>query len=246
VILIPIPLCPAAFSSEKYQCDKIVEYQNSTSFDFSGTFPSISAINTSSFQSNCEFIGLQMKAILKILFLLLALSTAVPLLAQSDYQATKARAARGDAVAQYSLGAMYYTGEVVAQDYQEAARWWRFAAEQRQADAQLWLGLLHEDGKGVAKDDREAARYYQLAASQRNAYAQFRLGLMFANGTGVLKNGEEAVRWFRFAAEQGNIGAQDWLGHIYFYGQQGVTVDYQESFKWSQLAANQNNASSQV
>ena len=37
--------------------------------------------------------------------------------------------------AQNHLGFMYYTGEGVAQDYQEAAKWFRKAAEQGDADA---------------------------------------------------------------------------------------------------------------
>ena len=43
------------------------------------------------------FSGLQMKTILKTLFLLIALS-ALPVLAQIDFEATKARAEAGDAV----------------------------------------------------------------------------------------------------------------------------------------------------
>ncbi len=35
----------------------------------------------------------------------------------------------GDAVAQYSLGLMYYHGRGVPQDYAEAAKWYRKAAE---------------------------------------------------------------------------------------------------------------------
>jgi hypothetical protein len=44
-----------------------------------------------------EFSGLQMKSIFKSLLLLIALS-AVPVFAQSDFEATKARAEAGDAV----------------------------------------------------------------------------------------------------------------------------------------------------
>ncbi len=35
-----------------------------------------------------------------------------------------------DALAQYNLGGMYATGGGVPQDYQEAVRWYRLAAEQ--------------------------------------------------------------------------------------------------------------------
>ena len=39
-------------------------------------------------------------------------------------------AEQGDASAQFNLGFMYGTGQGVSQDYAEAARWFRLAAEQ--------------------------------------------------------------------------------------------------------------------
>ena len=41
----------------------------------------------------------------------------------------KPLAEKGDAVAQYNLGQMYRNGDGVPQDYTEAVRWWRLAAE---------------------------------------------------------------------------------------------------------------------
>ena len=51
------------------------------------------------------------------------------------FAATRARAEAGDAVAHYILGFKYYTGRGVAQDHEEAARWYRLAADQGFADA---------------------------------------------------------------------------------------------------------------
>ena len=39
-------------------------------------------------------------------------------------------AEKGDAVAQYKLGSSYLSGSGVQQDYQEAAKWFKLAAEQ--------------------------------------------------------------------------------------------------------------------
>ncbi len=44
---------------------------------------------------------------------------------------------------------MYENGRGVAQDYAEAARWYRKAAEQGDAGAQHNLGLLYAKGVGV-------------------------------------------------------------------------------------------------
>ena len=45
------------------------------------------------------------------------------------------KAERGNASAQYSLGLFYFEGLGVAQDYQEAVRWYLKAAEQGYAEA---------------------------------------------------------------------------------------------------------------
>lgn len=56
-------------------------------------------------------------------------------------------AERGDADAQYNLGAMYANGEGVARDYAEAERWYRMAAEQGNVDAQANLGVMYVNGR---------------------------------------------------------------------------------------------------
>ena len=38
------------------------------------------------------------------------------------------------------------------QDYSDAARWYRKAADQGNADAQYTLGIMYADGQGVAQD----------------------------------------------------------------------------------------------
>jgi TPR repeat protein len=60
----------------------------------------------------------------------------------------------------------------VAQDYAEAMRWFRGAAEQGNADAIVHIGVLYQNGRGVARDSAEALRWYRKAADQGNADAQ--------------------------------------------------------------------------
>eukprot|EP00931_Biecheleriopsis_adriatica_P043236 TRINITY_DN2472_c0_g1_i11.p4 TRINITY_DN2472_c0_g1~~TRINITY_DN2472_c0_g1_i11.p4 ORF type:complete len:103 (-),score=28.68 TRINITY_DN2472_c0_g1_i11:8-316(-) len=55
-------------------------------------------------------------------------------------------------------------GRGVEKDEVEAARLFRLAAEQGDADAQYNLGVMYRDGRGVPKDEVEAARLYGLAA----------------------------------------------------------------------------------
>jgi TPR repeat protein len=61
-------------------------------------------------------------------------------------------AEHGDTDAQSRLGALYYNGEGVPQDYAAAAKWFRLAAEQGNPEAQNNLGMLYADGTGVTQD----------------------------------------------------------------------------------------------
>ena len=73
---------------------------------------------------------------------------------------------QGHPTAQFNLGRCFARGEGVAQDWAEAVRYYRQAAEQGLADAQFALGGCYEEGEGVAQDWAEALRYYRLAAAQ--------------------------------------------------------------------------------
>ena len=58
----------------------------------------------------------------------------------------------GYAPDQYTLGVMYANGMRVAEDDEEAVRWFRMAAEQGHASAQSSLGLMYAEGDGVPED----------------------------------------------------------------------------------------------
>ena len=102
---------------------------------------------------------------MKRIILLLLVIVCNQSLSQS-IEETKASAEQGGIFAQLQLGAMYYDGEGVGQDYAEAIRWYRLAAEQGDAAAQSNLGFMYRDGQGVAQNYAEALKWYRLAAEQ--------------------------------------------------------------------------------
>ena len=61
---------------------------------------------------------------------------------------------------------MYANGQGVPQDYAEALKWYRMAAEQGNADAQLNVGQIYWLGKGVSEDYVLAYMWLDLAANQ--------------------------------------------------------------------------------
>jgi hypothetical protein len=69
-------------------------------------------------------------------------------------------AQEGSALAQYVLGAMYQLGEIVPQDYTEAAKWISRAADQGLAIAQFALGRMYALGQGVPEDPVRAHMWF--------------------------------------------------------------------------------------
>jgi uncharacterized protein len=109
-------------------------------------------------------------------------------------------AAEGDARAQSMLGLVYYRGRGMAQDHNEAVKWFRRAADQGDAAAQFNLGVMFSEGQGVPQDYAEAAKWYRLAADQGDAQAQYNLGLSYARGEAGQADNVSAYMWFNLAA----------------------------------------------
>jgi len=80
-------------------------------------------------------------------------------------------AEQGDAVAQNNLGAVYYNGQGVPQDYVQARQWFEKAAAQGDAYAQFNQGVLYYKGQGVLHDYVHAHMWSSLAAANGNKKA---------------------------------------------------------------------------
>ncbi|MCY4225558.1 MAG: serine/threonine-protein kinase [Bacteroidetes bacterium] len=151
----------------------------------------------------------------------------------------------GRAEAQFHLGAMYDHGDRVAEDDEEAFKWYSRAADQGLAIAQLSLGHLYYHGDGIEENHEEAFRWYSLAADQNHAEAQLRLGHMYHRGEGISQNDAEAFLWYQLAAQQGLAEAQLQLGEFYFSGT-GITMNQSIASEWFHLAAEQGLAEAQL
>ena len=147
-------------------------------------------------------------------------------------------AVNGIIEAQFALGKMYDYGWSIAVNKQQAAYWYRKAAEQGLADAQCNLGNLYDNGEGVKQDYSTAAYWFRKAAEQGLDIAQFSLGNSYYNGEGVNQDYSTAAYWFRKAAEQGLDIAQCNLGVSYHHGK-GVNQDYSTAAYWYRKAAEQ-------
>jgi TPR repeat protein len=132
---------------------------------------------------------------------------------RQQFEDTKAKAEKGDAIAQYNIAVFYWKGQGVISDWAETEKWLRKSAEQGYPAAQVFLASLLIQGKGVVikKDEVEAAKWYFRAANQNDAEAQLGLGYCYYSGQGVPKNPVEAAKWFELAHAQGQITPGDSL-----------------------------------
>ena len=142
----------------------------------------------------------------------------------------------GDIDAQFRLAQRYDTGNGVSQNYTEAFRWYRLAAEQGHVEAQLNVGLMYNEGQGVTQDPAAGAEWLRRAADAGNADAQYTLGLMYYHGNGLPRDFTMAREWYRRAAAGGSAKAMNNLGIMHGLGE-GVAQDDLLAFAWFSLAA---------
>jgi TPR repeat protein len=67
---------------------------------------------------------------------------------------------------------MYYEGDGTHADKVEAAKWYRLAAAQGDANSQTIIGLMCATGDGIQKDPVEALKWLKLSADTRTAVVQ--------------------------------------------------------------------------
>ena len=153
----------------------------------------------------------------------------------------KMYAEQGNAKAQGVVGAMYYTGTCVTQDFKEAEKWLQLSGERGIPDAYDILGRIYYiGGDGVAQDFKKAAKWFRLAAQGGVFPAQNYLGWMYYSGTGVAQDFKKAAKWYQKAAEQGDAQAQYNLGVMYARGE-GVIKNMVISHMWYNIAASNEN-----
>ncbi len=116
---------------------------------------------------------------------------------------TKTLAEWGKATSQYELGLMYYKGQGVEQNYDEAFKWFRLSAQKGLPDALYYLGLMYYEGKAVARNYSNAFYLFFEAARQEQIESQFLLGEMYLSGQGVRRNYIKAYAWTSIAYNNG-------------------------------------------
>lgn len=150
-------------------------------------------------------------------------------------------AEQGNGHAMAVVGAMYYEGVNIKQDYTKARQWYERAA----AAGDVWginnLGYCYYYGREVDVDDQKAWTYFGRAAALGNHCGMYKIGDMYYHGRYVGQDFKKAVYWYRKAIslidedcpEYPNIAAR--LGHCALKGE-GMEKDVLCALKWLQAA----------
>jgi uncharacterized protein len=132
----------------------------------------------------------------------------------------------------YTLGRALQAG----QQFDEAIRLYRQAADAGNAAALNNLGLMYRDGIGVPQDPTEAVRLFRKAVDAGNTLAMNNLGFMYRDGRGIAKDEAEALRLYRKAVDAGSPHGMFNLAIMYQDGR-GVAKDEVEALRLLRKAA---------
>ena len=154
------------------------------------------------------------------------------------------KAEEGNADYQYLYGASFEYGWGVEEDVQQAMKWYKKAADQKQKVAYNAIGNFYRMGKSVKADPQEALRWYQLGADAGDAQAMLNVGNCYFYGMGTEKDIAKAVQWWQQSAEGENAYAQSQMGDCYFYGL-GVAQNMDQAVEYYTKAADANIANAQ-
>jgi len=106
----------------------------------------------------------------------------------------------------YTLGALYFSGIGVKQDYEKAKNWYEKGVEKDEMWSCVGLGVMYLTGLGVEKDVKKAMSYYQKSADLGNTSALSGLASIYQNGKlfGVKTDTSKAIGLYKQAIEKAN------------------------------------------
>lgn len=141
-----------------------------------------------------------------------AMSLALCAYGQFDTGQLLSKAKRGDRESQYAIAVMYENNAQTAPDWNEAAWWYRHAAEQGDIEAIRRLAWCYENGKGVSRDFDKALIWYLKAAEAGDSISQFQVGRFYRE---ISQDYENSFSWFVRSADTGYLPAVNAVGECY-------------------------------
>lgn len=104
----------------------------------------------------------------------------------------------GSALSMNCLGALYYMGDIVEQDYERAAELYERAMDAGCYQSIINLGYIYEYGRIGKPDHDKAYQFYSLAAALApSSEALYKLGDMFSRGKAVPRDMKKAFALYK-------------------------------------------------
>ncbi len=157
-----------------------------------------------------------------------------------DYKAAHrlylAAARMGHAEAQSVTAYMYYIGQGVGRNLEQAFLWNRRSAELGNASAKTTLAHLYTVGHGTRKDYALAIIWAGRAVVAGSVRGWCHLGNLHRNGLGVPKSDTEAFKYFRAGANKRDRWCMFELGRAYETGA-GVQRNRAQALHWYRQSA---------
>ncbi|MDP2902270.1 MAG: hypothetical protein Q8N96_04080 [Methylovulum sp.] len=173
---------------------------------------------------------------------------------KQDYDKALINAKQDSVSDQIKLADCYFRGIGVEQDYTEAFKWYKKAADQGDFWAKSQLADCYFYGNGVEQNYNQAVKWLEQVATQTlsdrlidkldkfglhlfwqelkkadaKAKAQYQLGYCYYEGNGIKQDHAQAVEWFQKAASR-NEEAKFRLAECYLKGN-GVKKDLTQGF----------------
>lgn len=163
----------------------------------------------------------------------------------TDWKKIEAKAASGDAEAQFQLGRAYFRGQGVAKDALKAFEWIEKSAKQGNKDAITSMGFFHAQGIGVERSEAKAVEWFRKGSDKGSAACKLNLGLLLRQGKTIQTSGDESLRLMHEAADAGLVDAQSYLGQLYFMGDRFLEPDYAKARPYALRAAEAGDPASQ-
>jgi TPR repeat protein len=108
------------------------------------------------------------------------------------------------------MGDNYYEGKNgYEQDYYEAFKWYKKAAEAGNKYSQNSLGICYQEGNGTYQSDYEAAEWFEKAYENGNPDGAFNLAKCYASGDGRIQDKHKAIDLYLEAAKFGHPAAAE-------------------------------------
>jgi TPR repeat protein len=156
----------------------------------------------------------------------------------------KEHALKGKQEVQLLLAYKYASGSGVERDDEEAAKWYRMAADAGMAEAQYSLAELYQSGRLKSENSDSWLKWYTLAAQNGYAEANKALGDFYSReteGKGIPGpeenkhlNFSAALNWYeKFLAMVPDHAEVCYiLGKLYYLGGYGLEKNYKKAFKY--------------